>query len=150
VLHDAGRGVALVRAERAIAVAPGARGASQTHFGFGSDTWIAAQRAISAAGGLTLIGFAHSHPPCASCPSNPECRAHTVFFSADDREVQATAFPSPYMLALVVGKLGRRPATEPGFGLFGWSRGEMRPRSFHTLRSPPGAGALRSIPRRPG
>jgi proteasome lid subunit RPN8/RPN11 len=130
VLHDSERGVALVHALRAISVDPGPRGASETHFAFGPETWLAARGAVDAAGGLALVGWAHTHPPCERCPSNPECEADTVFFSGDDREVQAAAFPSPYMLALVAGKLGGRPATEPGFRLFGWQRGEVRERDF--------------------
>jgi proteasome lid subunit RPN8/RPN11 len=130
VLHDAERGAASVRAERAIGVEPGAAGASRVHFAFGAESWLAARQAVREAGGLVLVGWAHSHPPCDRCPERPDCEAETVFFSADDREVQAAAFASPYMLGLVVGKRRRRPATEPGFRLYAWIRGEVRERGF--------------------
>ncbi len=141
VLHDAQRGGASVQARRAIQIEPGAGGASELHFAFGAETWVAARRALRAAGGLVPVGWAHSHPPCARCPANPECEADTVFFSADDREVQATAFLSPYMLALVVGKLRTRPATEPGLRLFAWKRGEICERPLRAGgASGPGSG----------
>ena len=60
------------------------------------------------------------HPPCEACPANPACESDTRFFSADDVEVHTSAFASPYMIALVVGKVATAPATEPGFSLYGW------------------------------
>jgi proteasome lid subunit RPN8/RPN11 len=140
VLHDTERAAAAVLVREALAVRPGAGGASRIHFAFGPEAWAAARRAARGVGGLVPVGWCHSHPPCANCPANPACEAETLFFSADDRAVHSAAFASPYMLGLVVGKLRRFPATRPGFRLFGWSRGELRARDFRLRGTSEGAG----------
>lgn len=119
--HDRDRGAAAIRALTAVDVEMGRGGASRTHFAFEPGPFVAArERALREFDGLVPVGWAHSHPPCEACPANPTCPSDTRFFSADDVEVHTSAFASPYMIALVVGKVATAPATEPGFSLFGW------------------------------
>lgn len=109
-------------------------GASSGHFGFGVETFRKAKAAIARAneggdastrGTRVVLGWSHTHLPCASCFATSECRNDTIFFSDDDCNVQASAFSLPYQCATVFGKLGDRPAIEPGFRIYGWRRGEI-------------------------
>ena len=119
--HDVERGAAAIRGLTAVAVEVGRGGASRTHFAFEPRPFVEArEKALRDYDGLVPIGWAHSHPPCEACPANPDCQSDTRFFSADDVEVHTSAFASPYMIALVVGKVATAPATEPGFHLYGW------------------------------
>jgi hypothetical protein len=63
----------------------------------------------------------------------PRCEADSVFFSASDEWVHATAFPRAFMIALVAGKLQHLPARQPGFRLYGWESGRMVQRGFRIL-----------------
>jgi hypothetical protein len=119
--HDPERGAASVRGLTAVNVEMGRGGASQTHFAFEPGPFVEArERALNDFDDLIPIGWAHSHPPCENCPAIPACGSDTRFFSAADVEVHTSAFASPYMIALVVGKVATAPATEPGFHLYGW------------------------------
>jgi len=119
--HDRERGAARLEITDQVAVESGEGGASMTHFAFGANSFAAARRTIAGmAEGTAVVGWWHSHPPCADCPRNPSCRAETIFFSADDAQVHAAAFPAAYTVALVAGKLRNRPATDPGIALYAW------------------------------
>ena len=129
--HDAERGTAALRVHASVGVEVGRGGASQHHFAFEPAAFVAARRAAAAQiGGMIPIGWAHSHPPCADCRSNAGCRVDTRFFSADDVEVHASAFTSPYMVGLVVGKVADQSATRPGFRLYGWRRAQVQERTY--------------------
>ncbi len=124
--HDPERGVALLEVTGQVPVVAGRGGASGSHFAFGPDTFAAARRAHAARGDDSIVaGWFHSHPPCADCPQHPECAKDMLFFSHDDCLVHAAAFPQPYLVALVAGKGGDRPASDPGVALFGWERGAI-------------------------
>ena len=119
--HDIERRAAAIQAVTAVPVEMGRGGASRTHFAFEPGPFVEArERALREFDGLVPIGWAHSHPPCEACPANPACQSDTRFFSDADIEVHSSAFASPYMIALVVGKVATAPATEPGFHLYGW------------------------------
>ena len=125
--HDPDRSAAAIRAVTAVGIEMGRGGASQSHFAFQPGLFVEArERALRDFDGLVPIGWAHSHPPCEACPANPSCQSDTRFFSADDVEVHTSAFASPYMIALVVGKVATAPASEPGFHLYGWREGLVR------------------------
>lgn len=122
LVHDRARGAARLEITGQVAVDAGERGASMTHFAFGANSFATARRMIAETGeGTMAAGWWHSHPPCADCPRNPSCQAATIFFSADDAQVHAAAFPAAYAVALVAGKLRDRPATDPGIALYAWS-----------------------------
>lgn len=122
LVHDPKRGAARLEITGQVAVEAGEGGASMTHFAFGANSFVAARRMIAEMKeGTVAAGWWHSHPPCADCPRNPSCRAETIFFSADDAQVHAAAFPAAYAVALVAGKLRDRPATDPGIALYAWS-----------------------------
>jgi hypothetical protein len=141
VEHDSKQGAALIHGVTAVAVAQGRGGASQTHFAFEPGPFVEArERAYREFDGLVPIGWAHTHPPCEACPQNPACPSDTRFFSAADVEVHTSAFPSAFMVALVVGKVGAAPATEPGFRLYGWRDAQM---TEITYRVPDSASAWR-------
>jgi proteasome lid subunit RPN8/RPN11 len=124
--HDPARGAARLTIGGYIPVAAGEGGTSRVHFAFGVNSFSAARRALETRGEAGVgAGWYHSHPPCAECPRNPECRAQTVFFSCDDVQVHAAAFPSAYAVALVAGKLRDHPATAPGIGLYAWHAGRV-------------------------
>ncbi len=126
LLHDAARGAAELAIDTQVPLAAGEGGTSATHFAFGANSFAAARRAIAdAGGGAITAGWWHSHPACAECPRNPTCEAHTVFFSGADVQVQAAAFPAPYAIALVAGKVRDQPATAPGVALYAWRAGIM-------------------------
>jgi proteasome lid subunit RPN8/RPN11 len=124
--HDPARRAARLTIGAHIPVAAGDGGTSRVHFAFGVNSFSAARRALEARGGAAVAaGWYHSHPPCADCARNPECRVQTVFFSADDVQVHAAAFPSAYAVALVAGKLRDHPATAPGVSLYAWREGRV-------------------------
>jgi proteasome lid subunit RPN8/RPN11 len=126
LVHDRERGAALLEIRDQIAIEAGEGGASMTHFAFGANSFAAARRKIGELSeGVMVAGWWHSHPPCAECPRTPSCRAETIFFSADDAQVHAAAFPATYAVALVAGKLRDRPATDPGIALYAWSEGAV-------------------------
>jgi hypothetical protein len=119
----------------------GRHGASNLHFAFGPESFRLAREMVArTANGAAAAGWWHSHPPCEKCPSQPACTADTVFFSLDDVRVHASAFQSAHMVGLVAGKVRDRPATDPGFRLFGWHNGTMVQRSLvpggHDDRAP--------------
>lgn len=124
LIHDPERGAAALAVTDHIRATAGEGGASDVHFTFTADSFLAARRTLaSAPDGSVTAGWWHSHPPCARCGENPECRADTIFFSLADLQVHATAFPAAYMVALVAGKLARDSARRPGFRLYGWEHG---------------------------
>lgn len=131
VSHDPERGAAALHALTAVSVEMGRGGASQVHFAFEPRAFVQArQRAERDFDDLVTLGWAHSHPPCEGCPQNPDCSRETRFFSAADVEVHTSAFASPFMLGLVVGKAGTAPATEPGFRLYGWRDAQVQEISY--------------------
>ncbi len=143
LVHDRGRGAARLEITGQVAVDAGERGASMTHFAFGANSFAAARRTIAEMGeGTVAAGWWHSHPPCADCPRNPSCRAETIFFSADDAQVHAAAFPAAYAVALVAGKLRGRPATDPGIALYAWSGAAVEEVPLRRLASGAGACAV--------
>jgi len=113
---------------------PDVRGASHTHFAIGPASLRTARAAPSREGSFPL-GWWHSHPPCAACIHHPSCDRETVFFSDDDWQVHQSMFPSPYMIALVVGKARSEPATQPALRLYGWERARIRERAFAVSRA---------------
>jgi proteasome lid subunit RPN8/RPN11 len=129
--RDPQRGACKLEVVGTVEVSAGAGGASGHHFAFGVDSFISARRAAeNRSDGAITVGWMHSHPACAACPKNPSCGMQTVFFSHRDVVVHSSGFPSAYMLALVVGKVSERPATEPGFRLYGWDAGRVAERSY--------------------
>jgi proteasome lid subunit RPN8/RPN11 len=106
-------------------ITAGAGGSSAGHFSFGPESFLSARRAAGELGSGAPCGWWHTHPPCKDCVSKPDCLADMVFFSADDHQVQASAFPATYAVALVAGKVRDQPAGDPGFRLYGWKRGSM-------------------------
>jgi proteasome lid subunit RPN8/RPN11 len=124
--HDVRREAAVLRVTHSIPLEAGSRGASEAHFSLDPSSFAAAKRAVERSGaGAVPVGWVHSHPPCKQCSENRACQAETVFFSAADVDVHASAFPSPYMIALVAGKLRDLPADVPGYRLYGWERGRV-------------------------
>ncbi len=124
--HDPARRAGRLTVTAQIPVTAGEGGTSRVHFAFGANSFSAARRALDAQGdGAIGAGWYHSHPPCADCPRTPACRVQTVFFSADDVQVHAAAFPSAYAVALVAGKLRDHPATAPGTSLYAWHEGKV-------------------------
>jgi proteasome lid subunit RPN8/RPN11 len=112
----------------------GRRCASRVQFAFDAASFAEARRAAEARSDAAVsVGWYHSHPPCAECPRRRDCRTDTLFFSDDDVEVHASAFPSPYMAGLVVGKLAGQPAARPGFRLYAWERARVGERPFAVL-----------------
>jgi proteasome lid subunit RPN8/RPN11 len=133
--RDPERGAGTLEVVGAVEVSAGAGGASSHHFAFGVDSFISARRATeNRTDGAITVGWMHSHPACAACPKHPSCGMQTVFFSHRDVVVHSSGFPSAYMLALVVGKVSERPATEPGFRLYGWDEGRVAERSYRVTK----------------
>ena len=131
LLHDAVRGCAVLRVTGAIDVQAGAGGRSSAHFAFAPETFLAARaQAARREDGARLAGWAHSHPPCEACGTNPLCRADPVWFSDQDVDVHASAFPAPWMVGLVGGKVPDQPAARPGFRLYGWLRAAIAEREL--------------------
>jgi proteasome lid subunit RPN8/RPN11 len=124
--HDRGREAAVLRVTHSVPLEAGSRGASELHFSLEPSSFVSAKRAVErSSDGAVPVGWVHSHPPCERCSENRACQAETVFFSAADVDVHASAFASPYMIALVAGKLRDLPADVPGFRLYGWERGRV-------------------------
>lgn len=121
VLHDAERGAVRLHVSDVVEIEPGPGGASDSHFAFRPEDFAAARRlARERRDGALPCGWLHTHPACAACAEAPACRTDTIFFSADDVDVHAAAFPSPFAVALVAGKAGARPATQPALRAYGW------------------------------
>ena len=114
-------------------VSAGAGGASGGHFSFGPESFRSARNAVDELENGVTCGWWHSHPPCKDCRAKPDCMADMVFFSADDMQVQASAFPATYAVALVGGKVRAQPAGNPGFRLYGWQRGSIVERELRVL-----------------
>ena len=129
--HDSTRRAVQLSVAEALPLTPGRGGQSNTHFAFDPGSFVAARSAaLARRDGLRPVGWHHNHNPCDACLERPDCDANWVFFSEDDQQVQATLFPSPYMVALVGGKIAALPASRPGFRLYGWSGGVMEERHF--------------------
>jgi hypothetical protein len=138
VAHDRERQALELRVVDAVPLAPGRGGSSNAHFAFDPRSFVAARRASEARGdGVRPVGWHHNHNPCAACLETPGCKVNWVFFSDSDREVHTSAFSRPLMVALVGGKVGHLPATQPGFRLYGWRNAHVIERSFRVV----GAGA---------
>jgi len=134
--HDAERKAFELKIQDVVPLAPGRGGNSSIHFSFDPHAFVAARRAAhQRSDGLLPCGWHHNHNPCDDCFAKPQCPADWVFFSDDDQGVHASLFPRPHMVALVGGKVGSLPASRPGFRLFGWSRAEVRERSFRVVGS---------------
>jgi hypothetical protein len=132
--HDAGRAALELSIVDALPLEPGPGGSSSTHFSFDAVAIAAARRRVlERQDGALPCGWHHNHNPCEGCWQQPDCKVDWVFFSADDREVQATLFASPQMVALVGGKLGELPARRPGFRLYGWHHGRVVERPFRVV-----------------
>ena len=133
--HDRGGRSAALTITGQIPVVAGRGGASGSHFAFGPDTFATARRAHAERNDRSIVtGWFHSHPPCVECPHHPECAKDMLFFSHDDCLVHAAAFPEPYLVALVAGKAGDRPASDPGVSLFAWWRGTIAARPLEAVR----------------
>jgi proteasome lid subunit RPN8/RPN11 len=113
-----------------LTVTAGAGGSSSGHFSFGPESFLSARRAVDRLDNGVTCGWWHSHPPCKDCRAKPDCPADMVFFSTDDQQVMASAFPAAYALALVGGKVRDRPAGDPGFRLYAWQRGVVAEREL--------------------
>ena len=72
------------------------------------------------------VGWLHTHPACEACATTPACETDLLFFSAADVEVHTAAFPSPFMVGLVLAKAHDRSVTQPGMRAYGWSGARMR------------------------
>lgn len=134
--RDPERRAAALRITRQLPIAAGRRGASNVHFAFGPESFRSARERLASSGdGAIAAGWWHSHPPCEDCPRRQDCRADTVFFSADDVQVHASAFGAAYMIAAVAGKVRDRPAAEPGVRVFGWQSGVVVERPLADLHA---------------
>jgi hypothetical protein len=132
--HDAERDALELRIVDVLPLEPGSGGSSTTHFSFDPVATAAARRRVlERDDGALPCGWHHNHNPCEGCWEHADCKVDWVFFSADDREVHATLFASPQMVALVGGKLGDLPATRPGFRLYGWRDGRVVERPFRVF-----------------
>jgi hypothetical protein len=132
VERDSSTGAARVRVLEQIELVVGRAGASSTHFALDAGSFAAAAQAARTRPGKVCVGWFHDHPACAGCALSPGCARDTVFFSTEDYAVHASAFGRAYQVALVAGKLGDRPASEPGFRLYGWSGGQIAELPFRT------------------
>ena len=132
VVRERGGTASVVVLDRIAADADTTR--SLVHFGFSAQTFAAAQRALETRGTDQVIaGWHHSHPPpCGrKClMAVPACETDNLFFSLADRRVHRSGFNSPYMVALVNGKGGKRRADDPVLRGFGWRNGTIRARTF--------------------
>ena len=106
---------------------------------FTADTWKAVHAAVKLRrADEQIVGWWHSHPAalwsCRQCPPERRavCTANRAFFSAMDVGFHRTAFPAAHQVALLLSFLDD-PA--PRFDLFGWRRGLVRARGFHTLEA---------------
>jgi hypothetical protein len=108
--------------------------AGRDSFKFTAETFIEIHRRIRLRqSGEIVLGWQHSHHYCPTCPANTS--GTTIFFSAADISVQAAAFRSPYMVALVAGRDLDLEPFRPAVKMFGWSGADMVPRRFHEFES---------------
>jgi hypothetical protein len=133
LLHDPRRGAARLEISDRAELSAGRGGASSVHFAFDARSFQDALDAARRRTDLVSCGWAHDHPPCAACAEQPACRNETIFFSQDDHQVHSSAFGRAYQVALVAGKLRERPATQPGFRLYGWHGGTIAERPFRVI-----------------
>jgi proteasome lid subunit RPN8/RPN11 len=107
-------------------------GSSAAHFAFSPQSFHAVRQELTGRrDGQVIVGWHHNHPPpCGSTCLQlvPPCQSDSVFFSVDDRIVHRSAFPQPYMVALVSGKGAGCRADRPLIRAFGWRRGRIRMR----------------------
>lgn len=82
--------------------------------------------------GEIVLGWAHNHHWCGSCPGNPS--GSTIFFSSADVDVHASAFPRPFQVALVAGRDLALDAARPAVRLYGWKEGDLAERSYLTFK----------------
>jgi proteasome lid subunit RPN8/RPN11 len=135
LLRDPRRKAGVLEVFDKVDVAAGPGGASGVHFSFGTESFLAARRATESRNdGSVTTGWHHSHAACVACSKHSTCRAQMVFFSSDDVDVHASAFPSAYMVGLVAGKVRELPATEAGFELYGWSHGQVQQLEYRVTR----------------
>jgi hypothetical protein len=130
LLHDPRHGAARLEISDRAELSAGRGGASSVHFAFDARSFQGALDAARRRTDLVSCGWAHDHPPCAACAEQPSCRNETIFFSQDDHQVHSSAFGRAYQVALVAGKLRDRPATQPGFRIYGWHGGTIAERPF--------------------
>lgn len=121
VYNEPARAATAVRIADAVAVETGLGGASQSHFHFAPAALVRARNVARRQAEGTPVGWLHTHPACEACQATPECRTDMRFFSSSDVEVHTTAFPSPFMVGLVVAKAHDRSVAEPGVRAYGWS-----------------------------
>jgi len=134
LLQEGGRGVVVLSGSIAAEVESGS---SAVHFGFSPQTFAAArQEAQRRNDGLTVLAWAHNHPP--PCRRDclavvPACKSDNVFFSVADRGVHRAGFSAPYAVALVAGKAAGRRADDPEFRAYGWRDGVIVEKNFYTF-----------------
>ena len=132
LVHESEGRVSVALLDRTPATAE--KTSSAVHFEFSGKTFDAARREVERrANGQVILGWHHNHPPpCGrQCLMTiPACGTENVFFSVADRIVHRCGFVSPYMVALVTGKVRHRPADDPAVRAFGWSDGVIVERAF--------------------
>jgi proteasome lid subunit RPN8/RPN11 len=115
---------------------------------FTPETWAAVDAAIALRGcGEKKIGWFHFHPNwCRNCPEEKraQCLLGEPFFSADDVHLHRVCFSRAYHVALLVTDTPRRGLVTT---LYGWRRGMVSERAFHTL--PDASGRLVAENREP-
>ena len=127
VRNDPKRAATAVRVQEAVAVETPEGGASQTHFHFEPMALVRARNSARRQHPNSVgVGWLHTHPGCDACLANPACEVDTRFFSSADVEVHAGAFPSPFMVGIVLGKASDRSASEPAPRAYGWSGARIR------------------------
>lgn len=121
------RAATAVAIHAAVPVETHADGASDSHFHFEPRALLRARDlARREHPGRTCVGWLHTHPACAACPAKPECDVDMRFFSSADVEVHTSAFPSPFMVGVVVAKAGDRSVASPGARAYGWQGARVR------------------------
>jgi len=107
-----------------------------TSFSFSGETFMEAEKYIAQHRGAheSCVGWEHNHTYCLGCPKSAQCSASTVFWSTDDMQVQASAFPGPHQVALVIGlEHGKsRDSGKPSYAvkMYGWRNLGMYERKF--------------------
>jgi proteasome lid subunit RPN8/RPN11 len=120
---------------------------SATRLTFTSDTWAAADAALTLRGqGSELYaGWYHTHPSahwCEQCDAETRSKCQAAgktpgdFFSLHDSALHRAVFPRAYSVALVLSD-GCRPGDAPKWGLYGWEFGMVQARGFHVLGGVP-------------
>jgi proteasome lid subunit RPN8/RPN11 len=101
---------------------------------FTAETWAAVDAAIALRRcGEIKVGWFHLHPNwCRNCPEEKRvaCALAEPFFSADDVHLHRVCFSRAYHVALLVSDTPRRGLVPT---LYGWQRGMVAERGFHTL-----------------